>query len=175
MATRLIIDSCRHYIEVFGVDGFRFDLAELLGVSVLHRVEQALTQIKSDVIRIAEPWSRRGNIAGSLFGTQWASWNDGNRESLYNFVCWGDSANTMQQCVRGSPAQFEPTETINYTESHDDRTWIDKITENANFDGESPTPNDRKRTHLMAALLFVSPPGSDASRRAGLHALQARR
>jgi pullulanase len=37
MAKRLIIDSCIHLIEAYGVDGFRFDLAELLGVEVLGR------------------------------------------------------------------------------------------------------------------------------------------
>ena len=35
MARRLIIDSCLHLLEVYGVDGFRFDLAELLGLDVL--------------------------------------------------------------------------------------------------------------------------------------------
>jgi hypothetical protein len=45
---------------------------------------------------------------------------------------------------------------VNYTESHDDRTWIDLITENPNHDGFVPTGPDRRRTHLMAALLFMS-------------------
>jgi pullulanase/glycogen debranching enzyme len=44
MARRLIIDSCTHYIEAYGVDGFRFDLAELLGVVVLRDIEMALKQ-----------------------------------------------------------------------------------------------------------------------------------
>ena len=30
------------------------------------------------------------------------------------------------------------------------------ITENGNFDGFNPTANDRRRTHLMAAVLFMS-------------------
>ncbi|MDB6165781.1 MAG: amyX, partial [Lacunisphaera sp.] len=39
MATRLICDSLIHLIQVYGVDGFRFDLAELIGVDVLREVE----------------------------------------------------------------------------------------------------------------------------------------
>jgi pullulanase/glycogen debranching enzyme len=45
---------------------------------------------------------------------------------------------------------------VNYTESHDDRTWIDQITENASGSGQAATDNDRRRTHLMAAILFAS-------------------
>src|SRR5690606_3232013 len=79
MARRLIIDSCRHFIEAYGVDGFRFDLADLIGRDVLVEIETALKRTKPDVILIAEPWSFRGHIAGELRDTGWASWNDGYR------------------------------------------------------------------------------------------------
>src|SRR5690606_20920271 len=49
-----------------------------------------------------------------------------------------------------------PAQTVNYVESHDDRTWIDEITENGDGNGHLPTANDRRRTHLMAAVLFSS-------------------
>jgi pullulanase len=86
MARRLIIDSCIHFIEAYGVDGFRFDLAELLGVDVLREIEVALKKVKPDVILIAEPWSFRGHIAGALRDTGWASWNDGYRNFVRDYV-----------------------------------------------------------------------------------------
>ena len=158
MAKRLIIDSCLHYIEAYGVDGFRFDLAELLGVEVLREIEAALKRAKPDVILIAEPWSFRGHIAGPLRDTGWASWNDGYRDFMRDYVRGAGAPERMEYFLRGSPWYFAkwPAQTINYTESHDDRTWIDLITENPNFDGFTPTPNDRRRTHLMTALLFMS-------------------
>jgi len=158
MATRLIIDSCRHLIEAYGVDGFRFDLAELLGVEVLRQVEAALKKLKPDVILIAEPWSFRGHIAGALRDTGWASWNDGYRDFLREYVRGGGAADRLEYCLRGSPWYFAkwPAQTVNYTESHDDRTWLDTITENGGNDGFAPTANDRRRTHLMAAILFMS-------------------
>jgi len=55
MAKRLIIDSCSHLIEAYGVDGFRFDLAELIGVEVLKQIESELKRVKPGVILIAEP------------------------------------------------------------------------------------------------------------------------
>jgi pullulanase len=158
MARRLIIDSCLHFMEVYGVDGFRFDLAELLGVDVLRDIEAALKKVKPGVILIAEPWSFRGHIAGALRDTGWASWNDGYRDFVREYVRGRGGPDRMEYFLRGSPWYFAkwPAQTINYTESHDDRSWIDLITENGNGDGFTPTANDRRRTHLMAALLFMS-------------------
>jgi pullulanase len=158
MARRLIIDSCRHMMEVYGIDGFRFDLAELLGVDVLRGIEAALKRTRPEVILIAEPWSFRGHIAGALRDTGWASWNDGYRDFVRDYVRGNGGADRLEYFLRGSPWYFAkwPAQTVNYTESHDDRTWIDMITENPNFDGSSPTANDRRRTHLMAAILFMS-------------------
>ena len=158
MATRLIVDSCLHLIEAYGVDGFRFDLAELLGLEVLREIEAALKRAKPDVILIAEPWSFRGHIAGALRDTGWASWNDGYRDFMSDYVRGGGSAGQLEYFLRGSPWYFAkwPAQTVNYTESHDDRTWIDLITENPGNDGFVPTANDRRRTHLMAAILFMS-------------------
>ena len=158
MAKRLIIDSCLHLIEAYGVDGFRFDLAELLGVEVLRDIETALKRAKPDVILIAEPWSFRGHIAGALRDTGWSSWNDGYRDFVRDYVRGNGVGARLEYFLRGSPWYFAkwPAQTVNYTESHDDRVWLDVITENPNFDGFTPTANDRRRTHLMAAVLFMS-------------------
>ncbi len=158
MATRLVVDSCRHLVETYGVDGFRFDLADLVGVSVLRQVETALKRIKPDIILIAEPWSFRGHIAGELRDTGWASWNDGYRNFLREYVRGGGTREGFEYYLKGSPWYYAkwPAQTVNYTESHDDKTWIDVITENANGNGDTPTANDRRRTHLMAATLFMS-------------------
>ncbi len=158
MSRRLIIDSCIHLMEAFGVDGFRFDLAELLGPEALIEIERALKRHKPDVILIAEPWSFRGHIAGALAETGWASWNDGYRRFLKDYVRGGSSRESFEYYFKGSPWHFArwPAQTVNYVESHDDRTWIDEITENVDGNGHLPTANDRRRTHLMAAVLFSS-------------------
>jgi pullulanase len=158
MTRRLVIDSCKHLIAAYGVDGFRFDLAELLGVEFLAEAEAELKRFKPDVILIAEPWSYRGHIAGALRDTGWASWNDGFRDFVREYVLGRGEGARLEYFLRGSPWYFAkwPAQTVNYTESHDDRTWIDMITENPNGDGSSPTAADLRRTHLMAALLFMS-------------------
>ncbi|MSU47298.1 MAG: glycoside hydrolase family 1 [Lacunisphaera sp.] len=158
MTTRLIIDSLTHLIEVYGVDGFRFDLAELIGVVVLREIEAAVKKVKPDVILIAEPWSFRGHIAAALRPTGYASWNDGYRDFLRDYVRGAGAADKLEYYLKGSPWHFAywPAQTVNYTESHDDRTWLDVITENGAHNGFHPTQNDRQRTHLMAAILLAS-------------------
>jgi len=154
----MIIDSCVHLIETYGVDGFRFDLAELIGVDVLREVEMVLKRTKPDVILIAEPWSFRGHIAAALRPTGWASWNDGYRNFLRDYVHGSGAADKLEYFLKGSPWHFAywPAQTVNYTESHDDRTWLDVITENGDNNGFRPTLGDVRRTHLMAAVLFAS-------------------
>lgn len=158
MARRLIIDSCTHLIEAYGVDGFRFDLAELLGLEILREIEAALKRVKPDVVLIAEPWSFRGHIAGALRDTGWAYWNDTFRDFVREYVLGRGQADRLEYFLRGSPWYYAkwPAQTVNYTESHDDRTWSDVITENPRGDATEPTDNDRRRTRLMASVLFMS-------------------
>ena len=158
MALRLIIESCTHMMVAYGIDGFRFDLAELIGVGTLRTIETALKRVKPDVILIAEPWSFRGHIAGALGPTGWASWNDGYRNFLRDYVRGRGTGDGIEYFLKGSPWYFArwPAQTVNYVESHDDRTWIDMITENQDGNGSNPTGNDRLRTHLMCAILMMS-------------------
>ena len=41
---QLIIDSLKHWVKNYNVDGFRFDLAELLGIDLLKEIERELRQ-----------------------------------------------------------------------------------------------------------------------------------
>lgn len=158
MTKRLIIDSLIHLVKVYDVDGFRFDLAELVGVDVLKDVEKALKAVKPSIILIAEPWSFRGHIAHALRHTGWASWNDGYRDFLEDYVKTDGNFDGMRYFLQGSPFFFArfPAQTINYTESHDDRCWLDRLTTNPDHNGYHPTLEDRRRTHLMCAILMAS-------------------
>ncbi|MEM9227052.1 MAG: alpha-amylase family glycosyl hydrolase, partial [Verrucomicrobiota bacterium] len=158
MGRRLIIDSLIHLIKTYDVDGFRFDLAELIGVDVLREVEHALKQVKPSLILIAEPWSFRGHIAQALRHTGYASWNDGYRQFIAKYVKGAANRDQFRYFISGSPHYFAmwPAQTVNYAASHDDRCWLDKITENADHNGYWPTTTDRRRTHIMCAILMSS-------------------
>ena len=158
MAKRLIIESLVHLVKAYNVDGFRFDLADLVGVAVLKEIEKALKQVKPSIVLIAEPWSFRGHIAHALRHTGFASWNDGYREFVYKYVLGQGNRDGLKYFLGGSYGNFArwPAQTVNYTASHDDYCWIDKITENKNHDGLWPTATDQRRTRLMFAILFMS-------------------
>lgn len=158
MARRIIIESLKHFVLFYGVDGFRFDLADLVGKAVLQEVEKELKAIRPDVILIAEPWSFRGHIGRDLRDTGFASWNDGYRDSLKAYVKGGLVPDTLAHFIKGSPNDYAnwPAQTVNYTESHDDRTWIDVITEQPDHNGFNPTVNDQRRTRMMAAIVMMS-------------------
>jgi pullulanase/glycogen debranching enzyme len=158
MAKRLILDSLRHWVQVYDVDGFRFDLAELLGVAVLREIESALKALKPSIILIAEPWSFRGHIAQALKPTGFAFWNDGYRNFIREYVQGQGNSEALAYYLAGSlshAARF-PSQSVNYPASHDDWCWLDAITENPGHNALAPSWLDRRRTHLMAALLFSS-------------------
>ena len=158
MVRRLIRDSLLHWIRAYGVDGFRFDLGELLGKDTLAWLERELKAVQPAVVLLAEPWSFRGHIARELRETGFASWNDGYREFVRDYLLLGKSGGDLGYFLLGSAPDWSrfPAQTVNYVASHDDRCWIDKITENPEHDGHRPTTEDRRRTHLMAAILLMS-------------------
>lgn len=158
MAKRLIIESLSHLVEAFDVDGFRFDLAELIGVPVLKELEHALKAIKPEIILIAEPWSFRGHIAKELKHTGWAFWNDGFREFMVRYLKGKGDSEGIRYYMSGCLSHLTawPAQSVNYVESHDDRSFLDKITERPNKDGSHPTEHDRYRCHLMVGILMCS-------------------
>jgi len=156
MTRRLIIESLTHLMEFYGVDGFRFDLAELIGLDTLQEVERELRKVNPGVLLIAEPWSFRGHLGADLKRTHYASWNDGYREFMKYYLTGKGDARSLKYFMQGAPEEIgKPWQTVNYTESHDDRTWIDCITQNVANNGFYPTPLDRRRTHLMVAIQMM--------------------
>ncbi|MDR1818127.1 MAG: hypothetical protein LBR07_08195 [Puniceicoccales bacterium] len=158
MLRRLVLDSLRHWVRAYGVDGFRLDLAELLGLPLLREIERELRALNPRLLLIAEPWSFRGHIGARLARTTtYSVWNDAFREFLPDYTRGTGNAAGLRWFLAGSPAAgAAPAWSVNYTESHDDRCWLDRITENAGNDGANPTPADACRTRLMAAILLAS-------------------
>lgn len=154
MARRMIIDSLKHFMSVYGVDGFRFDLAELLGMGVLREIERELKKENPDVILIAEPWSFRGHIASALRETGFASWNDGFREFMLSYAKGGGNFDGFKYFMRGSmggTSRF-PAQSVNYLESHDDMCLFDRIS--SSF--QMPSMADIARYKIAYALVLTA-------------------
>lgn len=91
-----VMDSLRWWVQAYGVDGFRFDLAVSLGRSAamghaFHPHAPLLTAMQQDpvlreVALIAEPWDigPNGHHVGG-FAPGWQEWNDGFRDGVRAF------------------------------------------------------------------------------------------
>lgn len=150
MVRKLILDSLLHLLTTYHIDGFRFDLAEILGVETLNYLSENLKKFKKDIILIAEPWSFCGHIAHALKGSDYACWNDGYREFLLKYVTGNGNCDGFKYFLEGSTSFLCQTaqQSINYTESHDDYCWRDRL------DLDETTA--LRQTHCMFATLLLS-------------------
>ncbi|WP_181704130.1 glycogen debranching protein GlgX [Chthonobacter albigriseus] len=139
--TQLVLDSLRYWVDVIGVDGFRFDLATTLGREPTGfdpngRFLSALRQdpVLSRVKLIAEPWDiGPGGYQVGHFPPGHAEWNDRFRDTVRRF--WrGDEAIAPELASRllGSADLFDrrgrrPWTSINFVTAHDGFTLADLV------------------------------------------------
>jgi len=138
---RLILDSLRHFVAVAGVDGFRFDLAPILGRvpdgfepdAALFRAMRA-DPLLADRIMIAEPWDiGPGGYQLGNFAPEFLEWNDRYRDDVRRF--WrGDPYTIGDLATRlaGSSDIFaRPGRThsrsVNFIAAHDGFTLADLV------------------------------------------------
>lgn len=138
---KLVLDSLVYWHRELGVDGFRFDLATVLGRSshgFTHK-HPLLTQvgIEPELYRaklIAEPWDPGpGGYQLGRFPTEWAEWNDRYRDNVRRY--WrGDAGQSSEfaRRIHGSADFFErsgrdPFASVNFITSHDGFTLRDLV------------------------------------------------
>jgi isoamylase len=90
---RLVMDSLRYWVEAMQVDGFRFDLASVLGrcedgtfrstASFFDAAAQ--DPVLSRAILIAEPWDT-GTYQVGNFPVDWSEWNGRFRDTVRRFA-----------------------------------------------------------------------------------------
>lgn len=158
MARRLIVDSVLHWVEEYGIDGFRFDLAELVDMQTLLEIQEEIRKKHPHVVLISEPWSFRGSHKDKLAGTDWAAWNDQFREPGKRFITGRGDRENLKAALRGSVERWtsHPLQSVIYLESHDDHALADELTLNPGHDGRQLTSRDEKIHKLGATLIFTS-------------------
>jgi len=138
---QLICDSLRYWVEKMGIDGFRFDLAPILGrenphFSANNHFFTALRQdpVLAKVKLIAEPWDiGAGGYQLGQFPNSWLEWNDRFRDTSRRF--WrGEQgmAPEFAKRLHGSSDLFEkssrrPSASVNFITSHDGFTLEDLV------------------------------------------------
>ncbi|MDO1581945.1 glycogen debranching protein GlgX [Rhizobium oryzicola] len=141
MVRQLIIDSLRHFVLHAGVDGFRFDLATVIGRSQhgFSRDSETLAailndEVLSDRVMIAEPWDiGPGGYQLGNFPPPFLEWNDRARDDLRLY--WrGDAGKTgaLAHALAGSSDIFSrhglnETRSVNFLAAHDGFTLTDLV------------------------------------------------
>lgn len=141
MVLRLILDSLRHWVERYGVDGFRFDLATTVGRTADgFRADAAFFQavqqdpVLAGIKLIAEPWDLGpGGYRLGSFPSSWSEWNDRFRDGVRR-VWRGDSLGDagLGSLLLGSAGSFDhsgrgATASINFVTAHDGFTVADVV------------------------------------------------
>ncbi|WP_461189165.1 glycogen debranching protein GlgX [Arthrobacter sp. Z4-13] len=148
---QLVVDSLRHWVDEFHIDGFRFDLAVTLCRNEANDFDPrhpflvaiAADPVLSDVKLIAEPWDiGYGGWQTGRFPVGWADWNDHFRDAVRSF--WladlaslesgghGGSVARLADVMSGSAALFAGSgrsrlASVNYIASHDGFTLNDLV------------------------------------------------
>ena len=137
---QMVMDSLRHWVETYHVDGFRFDLASTLGRGPgFDRNAPFFAAVRQDPVlanvkMIAEPWDiGAGGYQVGGFPNGWSEWNDIYRKTVRRFWrgeggVFGDLAHSMT----ASAAQFQhdgrgPRSSINHVTVHDGFTLADLV------------------------------------------------
>ncbi|RUW51613.1 glycogen debranching enzyme GlgX [Mesorhizobium sp. M1A.F.Ca.ET.072.01.1.1] len=138
---RMVLDTLRHFVRHAGVDGFRFDLAPVLGrVDGTFDPEAPLLEaiagdpVLADRVLIAEPWDigATGYQLGN-FRPPYLEWNDRYRDDVRRF--WrGDAGaiGALATRLAGSSDVFggagQPvSRSVNFIAAHDGMTLADIV------------------------------------------------
>ena len=141
MVLRMVMDNLRYWVEVGHVDGFRFDLATVLGREAQGfdpnggffdaiRQDPVLSRVKL----IAEPWDvGPGGYQLGAYPHPFQEWNDRFRDGVRR-VWKGDAGMTRDVAARilGSADRFDhsgraASSSINFVTSHDGFTLQDLV------------------------------------------------
>lgn len=150
-AQNLVLDSLTYFIEEMGIDGFRFDLAPVLGRKPHHTAKDdwegqkrffddhplllAIRNLgrKHDVEMIAEAWDIWGYQVGR-FPADWGEWNGRYRDAVRKFSKGDGNTRDFVEVLNGDYENFNdqggPQRSINFIVAHDGFTLMDLVSYN---------------------------------------------
>ena len=140
---KLFLDCLRYWVTDYRVDGFRFDLASILGRNedgspmsqppLLQSL--AFDPILGNVKLIAEAWNAGGLYQVGSFPSRrrWAEWNGRYRDDMWRFLKGDDGLHeTALKRIFGSPDLYNPqyrgggeNDSVNFMTCHDGFTLCD--------------------------------------------------
>ncbi|MEE1657146.1 glycogen debranching protein GlgX [Microvirga sp. CF3062] len=173
---QMVTDSLRYWAQEVQIDGFRFDLATILGREPhgfeedgrfldTCRQDPALSQVKL----IAEPWDcGPGGYQVGRFSPGWAEWNDRYRDTVRAY--WkGDEGKLPELAARltASADIFNkrgrrPWASVNFVTAHDGFTLNDLVSYNDKHNEENGEDNKDGHDHNLSFNYGVEGPTDDS-------------
>ena len=135
---KLVLDSLKHWVICMGVDGFRFDLASILGQdaegkwmkhSLLHDIAQ--DPILSKVKLVTESWDAKGSYDVGRMPYPFGEWSDYFRDTIRKFIKGEQGVvRSVADCMLGKEIYFadakkDETSSIHFLTAHDGFTLRD--------------------------------------------------
>lgn len=177
---QMVTDSLRYWAQEMRVDGFRFDLATILGREPhgfdedgrfldACRQDPVLSQVKL----IAEPWDcGPGGYQVGRFSPGWAEWNDRFRDTVRAF--WkGDEGKIAELAARlTASADFfnkrgrKPWASVNFITAHDGFTLNDLVSYNDKHNEANGEDNRDGHSHNLSCNHGAEGPTDDPAIRA---------
>jgi isoamylase len=157
----MVLDCLRYWAAEYHVDGFRFDLAAILGRAqngaplpnppLLEAL--AYDPVLAKCKLIAEAWDAGGLYQVGSFPAygRWAEWNGKYRDAVRRFIKGDEGVvGEMAQRLQGSPDLYAfrgPTASVNFITAHDGFTLNDLVSYNdkhneANGENNNDGAND---------------------------------
>lgn len=148
---RLVLDSLAYWLDEMGVDGFRFDLAPVLGrhaskdyafnpgSKLLADIADLAQSRNAEVI--AEAWDTAGGgYQVGRFPDRWSEWNGRWRDAVRRFMKGSlDADLTPAEALHGDYLNFAdqggPERSVNFVCAHDGFTLADLVSYDAKNNG----------------------------------------
>ena len=175
--TQLVLDSLRYWMREMGVDGFRFDLASVLGRTD-HGFDPGagfFTALRQDPILagarlIAEPWDAGPNgYQVGRFPGRFLDWNDTFRDAVRGY--WlrrGVDRGEFARRFTASDDLFDhdqrrPTASVNFVTAHDGFTLADLVSYSSKHNHANGEDNRDGRDGELSDNFGVEGPTNDAA------------
>lgn len=141
----MVLDCLRYWASEYHIDGFRFDLAAILGRDPLGYPlsnpplleSLAFDPVLARCKLIAEAWDAGGLYQVGSFPAygRWAEWNGKYRDTLRKFLKGDTTVGELAQRLQGSPDLYAPSgrvpaTSINFISCHDGFTLMDIVSYN---------------------------------------------
>ena len=173
---QMVTDSLRYWVTEMHVDGFRFDLATILGRED-HGFDEGggfLDSCRQDPVLsavklIAEPWDiGPGGYQVGQFPPGWAEWNDKFRDTTRAFWKAEAPVSAMAARLSASAGEFNrrgrrPWSSVNFVTAHDGFTLNDVVSYNEKHNEANGEDNRDGSSHNISWNCGVEGPTDDSA------------